>query len=179
MPVMSHLTNVALLVQRAGWDDVTVAAAFLHDAIEDDNQYGDTLRYEELHALMGEEVARRVRDVTELKCDDQGAFRNWQDRKEGYLSHLRTAPAGSLAISLADKLHNLWTMNQSLARGIDIFADGPERRGLSAGPKRQLWYFNAVLDLSETHDDPRLHGLRTALRDELVRFDGHIDALSS
>ena len=31
------LTTVGLLVARAGWDEVTVAAAFLHDVIEDRN----------------------------------------------------------------------------------------------------------------------------------------------
>jgi len=171
VPVIAHLTNVAMLVQRAGWDDITVAAAFLHDAIEDDNRFGQTLRIEELHKLMGEEVAARVRDVTERQRDDNGVFLDWKTRKEGYLAHLKTAPVASVAVSLADKLHNLWTMNQSLEQGMNIFEDGPERRGLSAGPERQNWFISAVLDLSMAYDDARLVPLRDALRHELERFE--------
>ncbi|RME52057.1 MAG: HD domain-containing protein [Caldilineae bacterium] len=171
VPVMAHVTTVALTVQRAGWDEVTVAAAFLHDIIEDANRYGEELRYGELCALMGEAVARHVADVSEQKYDAHGNPRPWRARKEGYVAHLRTAAPGAVAISLADKLHNLWSMNESLARGIDIFEKGPGRRPLSAGPAEQRWFFHAVLEASEHHDDPRLKPLRAALRREFERFE--------
>ncbi len=171
VPVMAHVTMVAMTVQRAGWDEVTVAAAFLHDVIEDANQYGEELRYGELSALMGEAVARRVAEVTEEKYDAHGNFRPWRARKEDYVARLRTASAGAVAISLADKLHNLWSMNESLASGLNIFEKGPNRRPLSAGPEAQRWFFHAVLDASAPHTDPRLEPLRTALRSELARFE--------
>ncbi len=170
VPVMAHLTAVALLVDRAGWDDVTVAAAFLHDALEDTNRHGQQLRYEVLRARMGEAVARLVRDVTELKYDEQGRRRSWEKRKADYLAHLRTAPPAAVAISLADKLHNLWTINQSLEAGVDVFSEGPGRRALSAGPTAQLRFHRALLDLAARHDDPRLEPLRTHLAHEVERF---------
>ncbi len=175
VPVMAHVTNVAMTVQRAGWDDETVAAAFLHDVIEDANQYGEALRYGQLCTLVGEDVARRVRAVTEKKYDAHGNGRSWQVRKEDYLAGLYTASAEAVAISLADKLHNLWSMNESLASGLDIFSAGPGRRALSAGPERQRWFFRAVLEASRAHTDPRLAPMREALEREIERFE-HLTA---
>lgn len=171
IPVMAHVTAVAFTVQRAGWDDVTVAAAFLHDVIEDANQYGERMRYEELQTLLGAEVADRVLDVTEQKYDDDGSIRPWRARKEDYVEHLRVAAPGSVAVSLADKLHNLWSMNESLANDIDIFTGGPNRKALSAGPREQAWFHRAVLEVSTVHADPRLDVLRAELRREVDRFD--------
>jgi len=174
VPVMAHLTTVALLVDRAGWDDVTVAAAFLHDALEDTNRHGQQLRYEVLRERMGEAVARLVRDVTEQKYDEQGRRRSWEERKADYLARLRTATPAAVAISLADKLHNLWTINQSLQAGVDVFTDGPGRRALSAGPEAQLRFHRALLELAAGHDDPRLEPLRARLAHEVERFARHV-----
>lgn len=171
VPVVAHVMTVGMIVQRAGWDDETVAAALLHDALEDADRHGRTLRRERLHALVGETVTARVEAVTETKLDDEGRFRTWRDRKEGYLATLRRAAPEAVAVSLADKLHNLWSINEALARGQDVFTTTPARRGLSAGPEQQRWFHRAVLDASRTHDDPRLAPLRTRLVEELDRFD--------
>lgn len=172
VPVMAHVTAVALLVQRAGWDDTTVAAAFLHDVIEDVNVHGAAMRREQLGRLLGEEVLARVLVVTEQKYDAAGAPRSWQARKEGYVAQLRRGTAEAVAISLADKLHNLWSINRALEAGIDVFRSAPGRRGLSAGPAEQLWFHTAVLEASRTFTDPRLEPMRAELARELDRFAG-------
>ena len=63
-------------------------------------------------------------------------------------------------------------MNQTLEGGTDIFATAPGRQALSAGPERQRWYFLAVLEATDHHEDPRLGALRDELRAELGRFEG-------
>lgn len=171
VPVIAHCTAVALIVQRAGWSDETVAAAFLHDTVEDANRHGEALRYEQLVEHMGERVAELVMHVTEDKWDEEGNRRSWNERKERYLRHLmEEAPDDAVAISLADKLHNLWTMNQSLDRGIDIFSDGPGRKGLSAGPERQAAFYARMLELAHARDDEQLHSLAVRLEREVERF---------
>lgn len=170
VPVMAHVTAVALTVQRAGWDDETVAAAFLHDVIEDRNRFRDTLPPERLAALVGEGVLARVRAVSEPKHDALGAALPWRVRKEAYIEELHRTMPEAAAISLADKLHNVWTMNQALEAGIDIFAEGPGRQALTAGPDEQLWFFESVLSASESHDDPRLVPMRERLREEVEYF---------
>ena len=171
VPVMAHLAATALTVQRAGWSDPAVAAAFLHDALEDQNRYGERLRRERLRTLMGAQVATLVEHVTEHRYDAQGEVRPWRERKERYLEHLEAeAPDEAVAISLADKLHNLWTMNQSLESGLDLFAPR-QGRALSAGPQEQHWFYRAVLEASEGRPDARLTPQRRALEDELQRFE--------
>ncbi len=145
IPVMAHLTAVALTVQRAGWDDETVAAAFLHDALEDGNRFRHTLSTERLAELMGEAVAERVLGVTEPQLGPDGRHLPWRVRKDAYVATLRAATPEAVAISLADKLHNAWTMNQGLQSGLDLFAAGPTHRKLSAGPAEQRWFFRTVL----------------------------------
>lgn len=170
VPVMAHVTAVALTVQRAGWDDVTVAAAFLHDTVEDVNQYGQALRREQLRTMLGENIATLVMEVTEEKYDEQGKPNNWPTRKQVYVKNLENGSPEAAAISLADKLHNLWSMNNALSRGMDIFSTCKHRKAMSAGPERQLWFFNAVFLASQAHSDERLLPMQTELKREIDRF---------
>ena len=86
VPTMAHVTAVALTVQRAGWSDEAVAAAFLHDALEDANRYDQSLEPAALAALVGETVVRIVEAVSEPKRDGAGAALPWRVRKEVYLA---------------------------------------------------------------------------------------------
>ncbi len=61
-------------------------------------------------------------------------------------------------------------MNQGLASGLDIFNDGPNHRGLSAGPKEQFWFYKAVISATLVHADPRLEPMRARLAEEIDRF---------
>ena len=170
VPVIAHVTAVALTVQRAGWDDETVAAAFLHDVLEDANRFGQSMRAEELREALGEGVLKRVRDVTEPQFDAEGQPRPWEDRKKLYLDQIRSGSREAAAISLADKLHNLWSINQGLGRGIDVFRTDEQGHGLSVGPDQQLWFHTAVLDATDAHNDARLGPMRDRLVEELERF---------
>ena len=174
VPVSAHVTAVAMTVQRAGWDDATVAAAFLHDVLEDANRFGQSMRSEELREALGEEVIQRVREVTEQQFDEDGEVIRWRQRKVAYIEQIRNASAEGAAISLADKLHNLWSINQGLATGVDVFSKDAHGRGLSAGPQGQLWFHQAVLDASRAHDDIRLEPMRERLQTEVDEFAARI-----
>lgn len=170
VPTMAHVTAVAMTVQRGGWSEEAVAAAFLHDVLEDENRYDQRFRVERMRDLMGETVTRLVQTLSEEKRDAQGRRRRWRDRKDDYLAQLGSGPTEAIAISVADKLHNLWSMNESLARDIGIFADGPNRRALSAGPEAQLWFYEAVLALAATREDARLTSMCKQFQAEVDRF---------
>ena len=165
VPVIAHLAAVASIVRRAGWDAPTVAAAYLHDAIEDMNEHGQRLRRKQLRDAVGAEVARLVAQVSEQKLDDDGEMRPWRARKEDYLESIRMGRPEAAAISLADKIHNLWSITQSLEAGEDIFA------ALSGDPEAQRWFHEAVLEASRRHDDPRLAPMRERLQTELDRYE--------
>jgi len=171
VPVMAHLAAVAMIVERAGWPETVVAAAYLHDALEDQNRHGQKLQRHQLRTAVGPEVECLVAAVSEQKWDAEGKHRPWRIRKEEYVSELETAPPAAVGISLADKLHNLWSINQSLEAGEVVFGPAPERRGFNAGPSEQAWFHRAVLEASTHHDDPRLAPMRQRLREEVDRFD--------
>lgn len=170
VPVLAHLATVALTVQRAGWDASTVAAAFLHDVIEDGNRWGHRLPYKDLVEVIGHEVADLVREVSEEKLGTDGKPLPWHDRKAGYLDQLDRSTDRAVAISLADKLHNLWTMNASIEKGVDVFSSASNRRALEEGPERQLWFFSSVCDIARKRQDPRLQTMLKRLEQEISRF---------
>ena len=165
IPVIAHLAAVASIVRRAGWSEETVAAAYLHDAIEDMNRHGQRLRRKQLRDAVGAEVARLVAQVSEQKLDDDGQMRPWRARKEDYLDSIRAGRPDAAAISLADKVHNLWSITQSLEAGENIFA------ALSGDAEAQHWFHEAVLEASTHHDDPRLDPMRERLQTELDRYE--------
>jgi len=171
VPVIAHLAAVASIVRRAGWDAPTVAAAYLHDAIEDMNEHGQRLRRKQLRDAVGAEVARLVAQVSEQKLDDDGEMRPWRARKEDYLNGIRTGSPRAAAISLADKIHNLWSITQSLEAGEDIFA------ALSGDAAAQRWFHRAVLEASRAHDDPRLAPMRGRLQTELDRYEAALQRM--
>ena len=171
IPVMSHVTAVAITVQKAGWDEATVAAAFLHDILEDPHQLGETMSFDDLVDLVGHEVAQRVFEVSEARQDKNGVLKKWKARKIGYIEGLKLYSVEAAAISLADKIHNLWSMNESLTQGIDVFRTTQKRKGLSAGPESQLWFYKAVYEATLRHEDARLAPMQQRFKEELARFE--------
>ena len=172
IPTVAHVTAVAFAVQRAGWEDEVVAAALLHDVLEDANRYNQRFREQQMRDLVGDRVTDLVRTLSEQKFDADGRRQRWRARKDGYLEQLRSGEPETMAISLADKLHNLWSMNESLSRDIGIFEDGPGRRALSAGPEAQQWFYRSVLAIATSYDDARLVPMKDRLDNELERFEG-------
>lgn len=170
VPVMAHVASVAMTVQKAGWDENAVAAAYLHDSMEDVNRYGIAMRRERLTELMGPEVADLVMQVTEEKYDFDGKRRSWRDRKRGYLDSIRNGSPAAAAISIADKLHNVWSINESLARGQNLFEPGEEWEALNAGPEDQLWFYEHILEATAHHSDERLDDMKLRLAVEVDRF---------
>ena len=170
VPAMAHVTTVALTVQRAGWPDEAVAAAFLHDALEDPDRAGRRFTRAAMAERVGEAVTRIVEAVSEPQLDPDGRRLPWRERKETYLARLADGPVEAVAVSLADKLHNAYAMASSLEAGVDIFCDAPGRRALSAGPDAQRWFFDAVVGVSRQRDDARLAPMRERLVEEVGRF---------
>ena len=150
-PVMTHLTAAAFSVQQAGWDEATIAATFLHDILEDPNKHGEYLSREELTSLVGEEVTQLVSffNRTEVRRVRQASYLEAAEKSITLLIFLTFDPR-AVAICLADKHHNLWSMNMSRRKGIDVFSSSKNRKKLSSGREEQIWFFSGVLDASES-----------------------------
>lgn len=170
VPTIAHVTTVALTVARAGWGDATIAAAFLHDALEDADRWGRALARDVLAARVGERVVSIVEAVSEPQRDAEGRPLRWRVRKEAYLESLGAGPPEAAAVALADKLHNAHSIASSLESGVDVFASAPGRQALSADAAAQLWFLEAAVEATERHRDARLRPMRERVRVEVERL---------
>jgi guanosine-3',5'-bis(diphosphate) 3'-pyrophosphohydrolase len=95
-PYRVHLEQVVAVVRRHPHTEAMLAAAWLHDAVEDTD-----LTLAEVAAAVGDEVAAIVAAVT----DEPGATR--AERKPPTLAKLRRATPAARAVKLADRIANL------------------------------------------------------------------------
>ena len=99
-PYLAHPLKVCELLSHAGADQQTLAAALLHDAVEDsDLSVGDVV------AGFGVEVGELVAALTE----DAG-IDDWTARKDALREHVAAAGSRAAAVYAADKLANLQDM---------------------------------------------------------------------
>ena len=112
VPYVEHVVAVAWILDRAGFDEDVVIAGLLHDLVED-----TPATLADVEQRFGRDVAELVAHCSEAKTDDQGRKRPWIDRKSDHLAALRKAPVGARAIVLADKLHNLISIDIDLREG--------------------------------------------------------------
>ena len=132
-PYINHPLSVATIVARQGFDDITVAAALLHDAVED-----TFIDLDDLERDFGAEVALIVDGVTKL---DRLTFESREEQQAASMRKMLVALAKDLRvliIKLADRLHNMRTVaalpeskQQRVAREtLDIYAPLAHRLGM-------------------------------------------------
>ncbi len=136
LPYLLHPAAVALILVRAGFvDDDVIAAAILHDTLEDTDVTIDSLRAE-----FSPEVCEIVEGASEHKVDRDGRVRPWLDRKREHIERIRTAPLQVRAVVLADKLHNL----QSIV--VDLKELEPVWERFNASKADVLWYHGELIE---------------------------------
>lgn len=177
VPYFCHLLNVAGMVQEAGGSDEMVAAAFLHDVLEDTDCSGELLAQ-----LMPPGVCVLVGECTEIGTSGP-VKADWKPRKDAYIAHLSLVSAGALLISVADKLHSLRGLKQVVReRGDEAYRNLVKSAPTVAERKiSTLWFNDQVLlaawrrlrDLQE-HDgiEERLAvGIEALLKDFRATLD--------
>lgn len=100
MPYIEHPVTVAARLEELGYRDEVLAAALLHDVVEDSET---TL--EELRELFGDEVAGMVGALT-----DDESIDSYRERKAEHRERVAAADFEALAIYGADKLTNVVTL---------------------------------------------------------------------
>jgi (p)ppGpp synthase/HD superfamily hydrolase len=100
MPYAEHPISVAAMLDEQGHRDEVLAAALLHDVVEDSETTLDDLR-----ELFGEEVAGMVGALT-----DDESIESYRERKAEHRERVGVAGTEALAIYAADKLTNTRTL---------------------------------------------------------------------
>jgi (p)ppGpp synthase/HD superfamily hydrolase len=145
---VSHLLQVAGLVQEHGGDQEQTVAALLHDVLEDCEGVDEA----ELRSRFGAGVAGMVRQLSDTQPDETpDRKRPWRERKTRYLAELASTPERSVLVSACDKLHNLASLVA------DLRVEGPlvfER--FNAGADEQLWFYASFVDATAERLPERL-----------------------
>ena len=123
MAYIHHPVAVAELLAANGFGEQAVAAALLHDVVEDSEA-----SVEDVEARFGQPVAGLVAALTEDE-----SIEPYERRKDEHRRHVEAAGGDALAIYAADKLSNIRVLRRTLAQ-----------EGESAGEE-----FEAPLDTKE------------------------------
>ncbi len=129
-PMEAGVIAASLSIKNNQIDQDVVAAAILHDVIEDTD-----LTYQDLLNDFNEKVLRLVRLQSENKS------KVWQDRKDWTIELLENNEDINLEIvTLADKLSNL----RSIHRDYQILGDRLWERFNVKEKERHQWYYSSI-----------------------------------
>ena len=113
-PYIVHLYDTAAGAALVTHDDEILAAALLHDILEDTPVTADTLQQE-----FGETVARIVRWCSEDKMRGRAPAETWQERKVAAIERMKGAPVEAKIVLLADKVSNIRSIAAQYAKDGD------------------------------------------------------------
>jgi GTP pyrophosphokinase len=170
-PYVTHPIAVAGIVADLGLDAQTVAAALLHDAVEDTG-----VTTEVIDRDFGPAVALIVEGVTKL---DRLQFDSKEAQQAATVRKMLVAMANDwrvLIIKLADRLHNMrtlsvmpeWKQRRTAQETLDIYAPLAHRLGIQ-GVKWQLEDLSfATLHPKRYAEIEQMVASRAPLRDEFL-----------
>ena len=144
-PYILHPIEAAVIVGTMSEDQNLIAAAVLHDVVEDAG-----VSIEEVEEKFGKRVRELVESETEDKRADLPPEDTWRIRKEESLAVLRdTDDISVLIVWLGDKLANM----RSIYRDWKIEGDAMWQRFNQNDVNEQAWYYRSIYKLTERLSD--------------------------
>jgi myo-inositol-1(or 4)-monophosphatase len=145
LPYILHPMEAAVIVGTMTEDQNLIAAAALHDVVEDAN-----ITIEEIEERFG----RRVRELVESETEDKRAelppASTWRIRKEESLRVLENAEdIAVLMVWIGDKLANM----RSIYRDFKVEGVGMWQRFNQKDVNEQAWYYRSIAKLTERLSD--------------------------
>ena len=140
-PYILHPMDAAVIVGSMTDDQNLIAAAALHDVVEDAG-----VSIDEIEERFGKRVRELVSSETEDKRADLPPSDTWRIRKEESLSFLReTKDEGVLMVWLGDKLANM----RSIYRDHKVEGSSMWQRFNQKDEREQAWYYRSICDLTK------------------------------
>ena len=116
-PYIVHPMEAVEIVATMTPDQDLLAAAVLHDVVED-----TPTTVEDLRAEFGDRVASLVAAESDIEIDGMSDAESWHTRKQVAIDRLAAAPRDAKMVALGDKLSNMRTIWRDwLAKGDDLW----------------------------------------------------------
>lgn len=131
IPYIVHPMETAVIVSGFTGDEEMIAAALLHDVVEDAGVTGEELK---------ERFGRRVMELVLAESEDKS--KSWEERKAYTLRHLADSCMDVKILALGDKLSNM----RSTARDYMVIGDEVWKRFNVKDKRQHAWYYWGIAD---------------------------------
>lgn len=136
-PYIVHPMEAMEIVATMTTDQELLAAAALHDTVEDTEVTVDQIRME-----FGDRIAALVADESEERTEGVSDEESWHDRKRAAINHLAKASREAKMVALGDKLSNI----RAIARDYAEIGDALWGRFHANDPKDHEWHYRGLAD---------------------------------
>lgn len=143
-PYIVHPLEAVSIVATMTSDQELLAAAALHDTVEDTE-----VTVEQIRAEFGERVAALVADESDVIPEGVPKEDNWHERKRDAIERLSKAGRDSKIVALGDKLSNM----RGIARDYAIMGDDIWNLFHVKDRKAHEWRFRCLADILRELDD--------------------------
>ena len=143
-PYIVHPMEAVEIVATMTSDQELLAAAALHDTVEDTD-----VTIEQIRAEFGERVASFVAVESDEPHQSRDSVENWRARKQAAIDRIARASHDAKMVALGDKLSNM----RAIARDYAVQGDALWNLFHSKDPKDHEWHYRGLADaLGELRD---------------------------
>ena len=143
-PYIVHPMEAVEIVATMTPDQELLAAAVLHDTVEDTD-----VTIEQIRTEFGERVASFVAAESDDPHQRPDSVENWRDRKQAAINRIARASRDAKIVALGDKLSNM----RAIARDYALQGDDLWDLFHAKDPKDHEWHYRGLADaLSELND---------------------------
>lgn len=143
-PYIVHPLEAVEIVATMSPDQELLAAAALHDTVEDTE-----VTVEQLKAEFGERIASLVADESDVMPEGMTEEASWHQRKQAAIDRLSRASHDAKMVALGDKLSNM----RAIARDYDEIGDALWNRFHTNDPKEHEWHYRGLADALRELED--------------------------
>ena len=136
-PYIVHPMEAVEIVATITPDQELLAAAALHDTVEDTD-----VTVEELRAQFGERIASLVASESDVMPEGLSEEESWHSRKQAAIDRLAAAPHDAKIVALGDKLSNM----RAIARDYAVKGDSLWNIFHTKDPREHEWHYRGLAD---------------------------------
>ena len=136
-PYIVHPMEAMEIVATITPDQELLAAAALHDTVEDTDVTVEQIREE-----FGERIANLVASESDIMIEGQTEEESWHARKQAAIDRLARAPHDAKMVALGDKLSNM----RAIARDYAVMGDKLWNIFHAKDPKDHEWHYRGLAD---------------------------------